>query len=255
VKVIATYNLKGGVGKTSAAVNIAALAAAEGHRTLLWDLDPQGAATFLFRIRPKVRGGARKLLRGSTDVTDVLKGTDVEGLDLLPADFSNRNIDLVLDGTKHPTRRLSVVLAPLADDYDLVLLDCAPSISLASESVFDTADALLVPLVPAMLSLRAFDQLLQFLSSDVRRPPEVVAFFSMVDRRKRSHRDIVENLPAAYPAIVSTSIPATALVEQMGARRAPLAHFAPASPAARAYVELWERTKQRVGLPGSPPTP
>ena len=102
MKVLATYNIKGGVGKTSAAVNVAALAAADGLRTLLWDLDPQGAASFLFRVRPKVRGGGRKLVRGRSDVTDVLRGTDVEGLDLLPADFSYRHMDLALDEPASP---------------------------------------------------------------------------------------------------------------------------------------------------------
>ena len=68
-KVLATYNVKGGVGKTSAAVNLAYLAAHAGSRTLLWDLDPQGASTYLFRVRPKVRGGGRKLVRLRTDNT------------------------------------------------------------------------------------------------------------------------------------------------------------------------------------------
>jgi len=62
--VIASYNIKGGVGKTSAAVNLAALAAAGGERVLLWDLDPQGAATFLLRVKPKIKGGGRRLVRG-----------------------------------------------------------------------------------------------------------------------------------------------------------------------------------------------
>src|ERR1700737_3057376 len=67
-RVLATYNIKGGVGKTSAAVNLAWLAARDGFRTLLWDLDPQGASTHLFRVRPKLRGGGRKLVRGKTEV-------------------------------------------------------------------------------------------------------------------------------------------------------------------------------------------
>ena len=113
--VLATYNIKGGVGKTSAAVNLAALAAADGLRTLLWDLDPQGSATFLFRVKPKVRGGVAKLVRGRSDVGARLKGTDVEGLDLLPADFSYRHMDLVLDDTKRPTRRLARVLQAVGD--------------------------------------------------------------------------------------------------------------------------------------------
>src|SRR5690606_24676601 len=150
-RVLATYNIKGGVGKTSAAVNLAALAAREGDPTLLWDLDPQGASTFLFRIRPKVKGGGAKLVRGKSDVDALLRGTDVEGLDLLPADFSYRHMDLALDESAKPTRRLRKVLAPLAEHYDLAVLDCPPSISLVSESVFDAADALLVPLIPSTL--------------------------------------------------------------------------------------------------------
>ena len=158
-RVLATYNIKGGVGKTSAAVNLAYLAARDGARTLVWDLDPQGASTYLFRIKPRVKGGGRKLVRGKSDVDALIKGTDHERLDLLPADFSYRHMDLALDATKHPTQRLAAVLAPLADEYDYVFLDCPPSISLVSESVFEAADALLVPLIPATLSSRTFGQL------------------------------------------------------------------------------------------------
>src|SRR3954451_17011204 len=99
-RVLATYNIKGGVGKTSASVNLAYLAARDGARTLLWDLDPQGASTYLFRIRPRVKGGGRKLVRGKSDPGDLVKGTDYERLDLLPADFSYRHTDLALDSTK-----------------------------------------------------------------------------------------------------------------------------------------------------------
>ena len=72
MKVVATYSIKGGVGKTSAAVNVAALAAREGLRTVLWDLDPQGAASFLFRVEPKVKGGAGKLFRGKLEPLAVM---------------------------------------------------------------------------------------------------------------------------------------------------------------------------------------
>ena len=222
MKVLATYNIKGGVGKTSAAVNLAALAAGDGLRTLLWDLDPQGAASFLFRVRPKVRGGGRKLVRGRSDVTDVLRGTDVEGLDLLPADFSYRHMDLVLDESGKPTRRLRKVLAPLEDHYDLAVLDCPPSISLVSESVFDAADALLVPLIPSTLTLRTFAQLSEFVDAEVDRRPQIIAFFSMVDRRKRLHREVVETLPDGRGDIVRSVVPAATEVELMGVERAPV---------------------------------
>ena len=131
----------------------------DGARTLLWDLDPQGASTYLFRVKPKVRGGGRKLVRLKSDPARLIKGTDHEGLDLLPADFSYRHMDLALERFKRPTRRLARVLEPLRGEYDYVFLDCPPSISLVSESVFEAADALLVPIIPATLSSRTFDQL------------------------------------------------------------------------------------------------
>ena len=247
MKVVATYNIKGGVGKTSAAVNVAALAARDGLRTLLWDLDPQGAASFLFRVRPKVRGGGRKLVRGRSDVTEVLRGTDVEGLDLLPADFSYRHMDLVLDESGKPTRRLRKVLAPLDEHYDVVFLDCPPSISLVSESVFEAADTLLVPLIPSTLTLRTFEQLGDFLG-EVDHRPDVLAFFSMVDRRKRLHRQVVESLPHGRGDIAATAIPAATEVELMGVHREPVVVASPRSRGARAYADLWTELRARLGL-------
>jgi chromosome partitioning protein len=248
VKVLATYNIKGGVGKTSAAVNLGALAARDGLRTLIWDLDPQGSATYLLRIKAKVRGGGRKLVRGRSDVGALLRGTDVAGLDLLPADFSYRNLDLVLDEAKRPTRRLAKVLAPLAGDYDLAILDCPPSISLASESVFDAADALLVPLIPATLSLRTFERLVDFVADEVDRRPQIIAFFSMVDARKRLHREVLDSLPDVHREIIAPSIPAASDVERMGVHRAAVAQFAARGRAARAYGELWDEVRSRLEL-------
>lgn len=248
MKVLATYNIKGGVGKTSAAVNLSALAARDGYRTLLWDLDPQGSATFLFRVKPKVRGGVRKLIDRRSDVEDLLKGTDIEGLDLLPADFSYRHMDLALGDTKRPEARLGKVLEPLAGEYDLVILDCPPSISLVSESVFEAADALLVPLIPATLSVRTFEQLLRFVADQVADPPDVVAFFSMVDRRKRLHREVVDGLGLEYRQVAAAAIPSASDVERMGVTRLPLVVSSPASTAARAYTALWSETVARLGL-------
>jgi chromosome partitioning protein len=247
VKVVATYNIKGGVGKTSAAVNVAALAAADGLRTLLWDLDPQGAASFLFRVRPKVRGGGRNLVRGRSDITEVLRGTDVEGLDLLPSDFSYRHMDLVLDESGKPIRRLRKLLAPMGEHYDLALLDCPPSISLVSESVFDAADLLLVPLIPSTLTVRTFEQLGEFLG-EVDRRPDVLAFFSMVDRRKRLHRQVVEALPAGRGDIAAAVVPAATEIELMGVDRSPVVVRAPRSRGARAYGALWAELRASVGL-------
>src|SRR5580658_6930252 len=194
MKTFATYNIKGGVGKTATAVNLSYLAAHEGYRTLLWDLDPQGAASFLFRIRPRVKGGGKALIRGTRTIDDAIKATDFDGLDLLPADFTYRNLDLVLDAAKKQ-RRLGSLLAPLDAEYDVVFLDCPPGISLLSESVLHAADALLVPLIPTTLSVRTLDQLTDFIGGLDGSRPAILAFFSMLDRRKRLHREISEQLP------------------------------------------------------------
>jgi chromosome partitioning protein len=244
--VVALYNIKGGVGKTSAAVNLAWLAACGGARTLLWDLDPQGAASFLLRIKPKVKGGARKLVGGKVTAASQLKGTDHELLDLLPADFTYRNMDLELGEVKRPTKGLARVIAPLGGDYEYVFLDCPPAISLASESVFGAADVLLVPLIPSPLSLRTFDQLHRFVTAEVTKPPRILAFFSMADGRKRLHREVIEEVSAAHAGVLASAIPAASDVERMAVHRRVLAQTAPRGRAAGAYEALWSELRLRL---------
>ena len=135
MNVLAVYSIKGGVGKTSSAVNLAHTAARNGYRTLVWDLDPQGASSYYFRIKPKIKGGSKDLIAGKRELDDLIKGTDFENLDLLPADFSFRNLDLVLDTKKKPTHQIKKLLKPLAEDYDFIFLDCPPNISLLSEAM------------------------------------------------------------------------------------------------------------------------
>jgi chromosome partitioning protein len=253
MKIFATYNIKGGVGKTATAVNLAYLAAADGYRVLLWDLDPQGAASFLFRVRPRVKGGGEALIQGRRPVDGAIKGTDFSHLDLLPADFTYRNLDLMLDEAKRPARKLASLLAPLKRQYDLVVLDCPPSISLLSESVLHAADLLLVPLIPTTLSVRTLDQLTEFVSGFNGHRPDVLAFFSMLDRRKRLHLQIAQDLPAERPGFAATSIGALSVIEQMSVQRAPVTAFAPRSLAARQYAALWQEARERSGLADPPP--
>jgi cellulose biosynthesis protein BcsQ len=239
VKIAATYNIKGGVGKTTTAVNLAYLCAQRGTRTLLWDLDAQGAATYIMRVAPRVKGGGKRVVRESRPLADAVKATDFDNLDLLPADFTYRHLDLLLGDAKKPTRRLARLLRPLASDYDQVILDCPPSMSLLSENILHAADTVLVPLIPATLSVRTLDQLTGFLAGLEMHDPRVLGFFSMVDRRKSLHRDIIAELPTRRPDLAKTSIPALAVIEQMAVRREPVPSFAPRSIAARRYRELW----------------
>ncbi len=254
MKVFATYNIKGGVGKTATAVNLAYLAAHDGYRVLLWDLDPQGAASFLFRIKPRVKGGGKALIAGTRSMGDAIKATDFDNLDLLPADFTYRNLDLLLDAARKPARRLAALLAPLRSEYDVIFLDCPPGISLLSESVLAAASTVLVPLIPTTLSVRTLDQLTDFIAGLDGHRPQILAFFSMVDRRKSLHRQISEQLPAQRSDVAAAAIPALSMIERMSVQRAPVTAFAARSRAAGCYRELWQEAARRAKLP-DPPLP
>ena len=164
MKIIAVTNIKGGVGKTTTAVNLSYLCAASGRATLLWDLDPQGAATYTLRGEPLERASPKKLLSGKRQLPELILSTGYPGLDLLPADFSYRNFDVHLSERKRPTERLLKMSRSLRDVYSALFLDCAPGISLLSENVLRAADAIIVPLLPTPLSVRMLVQLRDFIS-------------------------------------------------------------------------------------------
>ncbi|MCP3961069.1 MAG: ParA family protein [bacterium] len=254
MKTLALYNIKGGVGKTASAVNLSFLASLTGSRVLVWDLDPQGAATFYFRIKPKIKGGGEKLLKkkNRAKLDREIRGTDFEGLDLVPADFSYRNLDLALDGKKNPARCLARLLEPMAEEYDYVFLDCAPSISLTSESIHAAADLLLVPTIPTPLSVRTLEQLDRHLRRQGPEDLAVVPFMCMVDRRKKLHRqarELVTESDYRFRRVaepLETQIPYSSLIEQMGVHRMPLHHFAYRSAPAKAYRSLWREIEAKL---------
>lgn len=242
MQILAITNFKGGVGKTTTAVNLAWLAAASGRRTILWDIDPQGAATYILRGEPNERASARKLVQGKRELTELIASTDHANLRLLPADVSYRNFDVHMSERKHSTKRLLMMSRVLREDCELLVLDCPPGMSLLSENVLRAADALLVPMLPAPLSLRMIDQLLAFVERAGWPDLRVLPFFSMVDRRRSLHREIIDGARAQYPGILQAEIPYWSEIERMTLRRAPLPSFAPGSPAAMVYAALWQET-------------
>lgn len=243
MKIIACYNIKGGIGKTATTVNLAYLAAREGARTLVWDLDPQGAASFYFRIKPKVKKGGTGLLSGKKELYEVVKGTDYTNLDLVPADFSYRKFDLALDDFKNSDKKISKLLKPVDKEYDYIFLDCPPSISLLSENILNAADIVIAPTIPTTLSLRTLDQILEFCKKIGVAHSKVFMFFSMVDLRKKLHKQIVEN-PPENVQILKTLIPYASEIEQMGIHRQPVPLFAQNSRAGKAYKALWNETEK-----------
>ncbi len=238
--IIATYNIKGGVGKTSTAVNLAYLAAQNNYKTLVWDLDPQGASSFYFRVKPKVKGGSKDLIAGARELDGLIKATDFENLDLLPADFSFRNLDLVLDERKKPTQRLKKLLAPLTKEYDIIILDCPPNISLLSEAIFEASQLIVSPIIPTILSLRTLEQLKKYIKDNNLKHIKLLPFFSMADRRKKMHREIIESLVEKHPDILNTVIPYASDIERMGLERMPLGGYMKKSRSVDAYQSLWE---------------
>ena len=250
MKVFATYNIKGGVGKTATAVNLAYLAARDGYRVLLWDLDPQAAASFLFRIKPRVKGGGKALIQGTR-----LDRRRDQGHRLRQPGPAAGRLHLPQPGpaswTAPRTRPAGCAACwrRCARDYDIIFLDCPPSISLLSESVLHAADVLLVPLIPTTLSVRTLDQLTEFIAGFDGHRPAVLAFFSMIDRRKRLHLEIADELPAQRSDFAATAIPALSVIERMSVQRAPVTAFAPRSAAARSYAALWAEARARSALP------
>lgn len=245
MSILASYNIKGGVGKTATAVNLAYLSAREGARTLIWDLDPQGAASFYFRVEAEVKGGV-KIVEKAGRATKRIKGTDFEGLDLIPADFSYRMMDIVLDNAKDSRERLERAMERLAREYDRIFLDCPPGLTLVSENIFHASDALLVPTIPTTLSLRTLHQLVDFHQENGPKKLKILPFYSMVDRRKHLHRLILETPTQALPGILDAHIPYAADVEKMGVQRRPLPDYAAHSTPGRAYQALWREIQRRL---------
>lgn len=243
---LALYSNKGGVGKTATAVNLAYLAAQTGLATLICDLDPQSSTSFYFKVKPKLKPKARGFSHGGKPLVQSIKATDYENLDLLPADFTHRNLDLTLNQLKHRKHRLSNVFEPLGKEYDLIILDCPAMLNLVAENIFNAANYLLVPLIPTTLSVRTHQQLLSFLKEISYGAERVYTFFSMVDRRKKMHQDIMAAVLGDFDRVLQSAIPYSAQVEQMGLYRQPVPVLAPHSPAAKAYQALWTEIQQQV---------
>jgi chromosome partitioning protein len=249
MKIIAVTNIKGGVGKTTTAVNLSYLCAAGGEATLLWDLDPQGAATYTLRGEPLEGASPKKLLSGKRRLSELILSTGYPGLDLLPADFTYRNFDVHLSERKRPTERLLTMSRSLRDVYATLFLDCAPGISLLSENVLRAADAIIVPLVPTPLSVRMLAQLRDFIAGEGWVDLILLPFFSMVDLRKSLHHEVMASTREQFPAMLRTEVPYWSEIERMSLRRAPLPAFAPNSAGAQIYAALWAEVTARMGEP------
>jgi len=238
MKIFASYSIKGGVGKTSLSVNLSYAFRCAGLQTLLVDLDPQGAATFYFRVSSTEKFPLKGDGLSVSGLREAIRESDYSGLDILPASPSYRKFDIALDGMRKSRKQLRFLMDELASDYDAVVLDCPPGLTLLSENVFRASDLLLVPVIPTVLSSRTLAQAYEFFAGHDLPAGVIRPFFSMVQSSHRMHHDLMATLPAEFPAFLKTAVPHAASVEKMGLHRSPIQTFDPDCPAARAYAAL-----------------
>jgi len=247
MKILSSYSIKGGVGKTALAVNLAFALREAGVRTLLLDLDPQGAATFYFRVASAEKFRMRDADSLVEGLSRNIRESDFPGLDIIPSNLGYRHFDILLDGMTKRRKQLRKVLEEFKSDYDVILMDCPPNITLLSENVFRASDAILVPVIPTVLSRRTLEQLAGFFRDENLPDGMLRPFFSMAQKRNRMHREIMDDLPASYPGFLKTVIPFSADVEKMGLHRLPLLAYSHASTAAVAYRALCDEILSLAG--------
>lgn len=240
MKVLSFYNIKGGVGKTTFAVNTAFEAARTGLKTLLWDLDPQASASYILRVAPKFRGELKRVVEKDPKLSKSIKESDWPLLDILPGDFELRKLSQNILDHKKQADRLSLSIKYLQPHYDLIVIDSPPEASIVSENIISSSNLICAPVIPNYLSLNSLDQFMVFVEQVKKKSTNTCAAFNFVDQRKKLHKEIVHNYLGTDPRFIDHFIPSSSLVESMATRRNPVQCISPNSTIAVAFQGICE---------------
>ena len=238
--IVAVYNAKGGVGKTTLAVNLAwASAALSKRRTLLWDMDAQGAASYILGQQPGAKSAKAGITRDG-DVAALIRPSTCSGIDILPADDSLRHLDVAFHDLGK-RKRLAKIAAELAQDYDRIIIDAPPGLTDTSDQILRAADLVVVPVIPSALSQRSLDVIKDYVNRKKGPHVTLAPVFSMVDRRRALHRAELDK-HKAWP-----TIPMASAYEKMSEERKPIGELMPrASLPVEAVAELWRRIERTL---------
>jgi chromosome partitioning protein len=243
--VVAMCNQKGGVGKTTSTINLGAALAEYGQRTLLVDFDPQGALSVGLGINPMTLDDTihNLLFANDLDVHDAILSTQVDGLDLLPSNIDLSAAEVMLVGEVAREQALTRALAPVLPDYDVILIDCQPSLGLLTVNALTAADSVVIPLECEYFALRGvalLEDTIDRVRDRLNARLEVAGVLAtMYDARTLHAREVLERLVERYPVgLFHSVISRTVRFPETTVAGEPITTYAPTSVGAVGYRQL-----------------
>ena len=255
-KVIAVANQKGGVGKTTTAVNLAACIAAVGRRVLLFDLDPQANATSGLGLEKTEGASAYRVLLGEGGLLDKIQRTAYERLDVIASEVDMCGADIELPRAENHLQRVAQSLQPVLESqrFDVVLVDCPPSLGVLTLNAFAAADGVVVPLQCEYYALEGISMLNRIMSqlhdTGVNPRLELVGVvMTMYDSRTRLSQQVVDEVRQHFAErVFETMIPRSTRLAEAPSFGKPIIHYDKYSPGAAAYELLAQEVLSRLAL-------